>query len=93
MLSMFCHFIYITDISFSLFQPCSDVAQKMDEMAGDGTTIATPHPKLAAINRVIEFLSFHAKKITTTAEIVQVATICTNGDVIAQAWKRLERRV
>ena len=64
----------------------------MDEMAGDGTTIATLHPK-AAINRVIEFLSFHAKKITTTAEIVQVATICTNGDVIAQAWKRLERRV
>ena len=34
----------------------------------------------AAVDRVIEFLSSQAKRITTTAVIAQVATISANGD-------------
>jgi len=47
-----------------------------------------------AIDCVLEFLSSHTKNITTTAEIVQVATVATNTDVpmgklISPAMKRL----
>ncbi|KAI0733857.1 chaperonin GroL [Fomitopsis betulina] len=48
----------------------------------------------AAVDRVVEFLSAHAKTITTTAEIAQVATISANGDahvgnLIAQAMEKV----
>ena len=48
----------------------------------------------AAVERVVEFLSSHAKTITTTAEIAQVATISANGDskvgnLIAQAMEKV----
>ena len=51
-----------------------------------------------AIGCVLEFLSSHTKNITTTAEIVQVATISTNTDVhignlIFPAIERLEGSV
>jgi chaperonin GroEL len=34
----------------------------------------------AAVDRVVDYLSKHAKTVTTTAEIAQVATISANGD-------------
>jgi chaperonin GroEL len=34
----------------------------------------------AAVERIVQFLSSHAKTITTTEEIAQVATISANGD-------------
>uniref|UniRef100_A0A8H7XUA5 Heat shock protein 60 n=1 Tax=Psilocybe cubensis TaxID=181762 RepID=A0A8H7XUA5_PSICU len=48
----------------------------------------------AAVDRVVSFLSAHAKTITTTAEIAQVATISANGDahvggLIAQAMEKV----
>ena len=48
----------------------------------------------AAVDRVVEFLSSHAKTITTMAEIVQAATISANGDAnvgnpIAQAMEKV----
>ncbi|EMD31541.1 hypothetical protein CERSUDRAFT_144847 [Gelatoporia subvermispora B] len=94
-----------------------DVAQKTNEIAGDGTTTATVLARAiysegvknvaagcnpmdlrrgsqAAVDRVVEFLSSHAKTITTTAEIAQVATISANGDthvgnLIAQAMEKV----
>jgi len=94
-----------------------DVAQKTNEIAGDGTTTATVLARAiysegvknvaagcnpmdlrrgsqAAVDRVVEFLSHHTKKITTTAEIAQVATISANGDahvgnLIAQAMEKV----
>ncbi|KAF6741074.1 heat shock protein [Ephemerocybe angulata] len=48
----------------------------------------------AAVDRVVEFLSTHARTVTTTAEIAQVATISANGDthvgnLIAQAMEKV----
>ncbi|KAH9478385.1 chaperonin [Psilocybe cubensis] len=48
----------------------------------------------AAVDRVVSFLSAHAKTITTTAEIAQVATISANGDayvggLIVQAMEKV----
>ncbi|KAJ2917939.1 hypothetical protein MD484_g2473, partial [Candolleomyces efflorescens] len=48
----------------------------------------------AAVDRVVSFLSSHAKTVTTTAEIAQVATISANGDthvgnLIAQAMEKV----
>ncbi|KAG6380013.1 hypothetical protein JVT61DRAFT_8087 [Boletus reticuloceps] len=48
----------------------------------------------AAVDRVVEFLSLNTKKVTTTAEIAQVATISANGDthignLIAQAMEKV----
>ena len=48
----------------------------------------------AAVERVVEFLASHAKTITTTSEIAQVATISANGDakvgnLIAQAMEKV----
>ncbi|KAF6746623.1 heat shock protein [Ephemerocybe angulata] len=48
----------------------------------------------AAVDRVVEFLSQHARTVTTTAEIAQVATISANGDthvgnLIAQAMEKV----
>lgn len=80
-----------------------DVAQKTNEIAGDGTTTATVLARAiyaegvknvaagcnpmdlrrgaqAAVDRVVQYLSSHAKSITTTEEIAQVATISANGD-------------
>src|ERR1700742_4686978 len=34
----------------------------------------------AAVEKIVQFLSSHAKTITTTEEIAQVATISANGD-------------
>ncbi|KAF8970795.1 hypothetical protein BDZ97DRAFT_1914286 [Flammula alnicola] len=83
-----------------------DVAQKMNEIAGDGTTTATVLARAIYSEGVTnvaagcnpEFLSSHTKTITTTAEIAQVATISANddthvGNLIARQWRRLERRV
>ena len=47
-----------------------------------------------AVERVVEFLASHAKTITTTSEIAQVATISANGDakvgnLIAQAMEKV----
>ena len=100
--------------------PCSlvqDVAQKTNEIAGDGTTTATVLARAiysegvknvaagcnpmdlrrgsqAAVDRVVEFLAANTKKVTTTAEIAQVATISANGDthvgnLIAQAMEKV----
>ena len=94
-----------------------DVAQKTNEIAGDGTTTATVLARAiysegvknvaagcnpmdlrrgsqAAVERVVEYLTAHAKTVTTTAEIAQVATISANGDVhvgnlIAQAMEKV----
>ncbi|KAF8553039.1 chaperonin Cpn60/TCP-1 [Imleria badia] len=94
-----------------------DVAQKTNEIAGDGTTTATVLARAiyaegvknvaagcnpmdlrrglqAAVDRVVEFLSVNTKKVTTTAEIAQVATISANGDthvgnLIAQAVEKV----
>jgi chaperonin GroEL len=48
----------------------------------------------AAVEHVVEFLSANTKKVTTTAEIAQVATISANGDthignLIAQAMEKV----
>ncbi|KAF8551068.1 chaperonin Cpn60/TCP-1 [Imleria badia] len=94
-----------------------DIAQKTNEIAGDGTTTTTVlacaiyakgvknvaagcNPmdlrcgSQAAVDRVVEFLSVNTKKVTTTAEIAQVATISANGDMhvsnlIAQAMEKV----
>ncbi|KAF8545570.1 chaperonin Cpn60/TCP-1 [Imleria badia] len=94
-----------------------DIAQKMNKIAGDGTTTATVlacaiyakgvknvtagcNPMdlcrglQATVDRVVEFLSVNTKKVTTTAEVAQVATISANGDthignLIAQAMEKV----
>ncbi|KAF8545889.1 chaperonin Cpn60/TCP-1 [Imleria badia] len=48
----------------------------------------------ATVDRVVEFLSVNTKKVTTTAEVAQVATISANGDMhvgnlIAQAMEKV----
>ncbi|KAF5335781.1 hypothetical protein D9611_009570 [Ephemerocybe angulata] len=52
------------------------------------------HGSQAAVDRVVEFLSQHARTVTTTAEIAQVATISADGDthvrnLIAQAMEKV----
>ncbi|ORZ25436.1 hsp60-like protein [Absidia repens] len=76
-----------------------DVANKTNEIAGDGTTTATVLARAIfteAVDAVIEYLEKNTKTITTSAEISQVATISANGDknvggMIAQAMERVGR--
>jgi len=80
-----------------------DVANKTNEVAGDGTTTATiltraifveglkciasgvnaaelRHGISKAVKTVVDFLQSNSTKITTSEQIIQVATISANGD-------------
>lgn len=63
--------------------------------AGCNSMDLRPGPQ-PAVDRVIEFLAFLTKTITTAAEIAQVATISANGDthvgnLIAQAMEKVAK--
>ncbi|KAF6746437.1 chaperonin Cpn60/TCP-1 family [Ephemerocybe angulata] len=92
----------VRDLGARLIQ---DVATKTNDVAGDSTTTATvltlaiysegvKNVAVGLVDRVVEFLSQHARTVTTTTEIAQVATISANGDthvgnLIAQAMEKV----
>src|SRR5467141_1770571 len=70
-------------------QMVREVAQKTNDLAGDGTTTAT-----VLAQAVVKDIEKRAKKVGSSAEVAQVGTISSNGDtkigkMIAEAMQKV----